>query len=182
MWSQTADIGREFEGQHGDGAVGEIDAGAAQARFLIERGIRRHILSHVGDVDLQLEVTVGEITHGDGVVEIARGFSVDGDDGKGAEVAAVAKFLRRNNSGDVLRLFESRRGKVVRQVKLADGDFDIDAEVVLEAEDFDDASAGILRGRGPVGDFDVNYHAFKIVPCGAVSGFLAENAVRGFSM
>src|SRR5580658_1372465 len=33
--TQAANVGREFQRQHGDGAVGEIDAGAAQTGFLI---------------------------------------------------------------------------------------------------------------------------------------------------
>jgi hypothetical protein len=68
---------------------------------------------------------------------------------------------------------------VVRQVKFADGDFDVDAEVVLTAENFDDAAARILRGRGPVGDFDIDHHAFEIVPVRAAGGFVAEHAVDG---
>ena len=52
---------------------------------------------------------------------------------------------RRNDRGNVLRLFQGRGGKMMRQVKLADHDFDVDAEIVLQAENFDDASAGILR-------------------------------------
>ena len=54
----------------------------------------------------------------------------------------------------------------MRQMKFADHDFDVDAEIVFAAEDFDDASAGILRGGGPVGDFDVDDYAFEIVPVG----------------
>ena len=38
--AQAADIGREFQRQHGNGAVGEVDAGAAEAGFLIERAVR----------------------------------------------------------------------------------------------------------------------------------------------
>ena len=38
--AQAADVGREFERQHGDGAIGKIDAGTAQACLLIERGVR----------------------------------------------------------------------------------------------------------------------------------------------
>ena len=44
----------------------------------------------------------------------------------------------------------------MRQAEFADHDFDVDAEIVFAAEDFDDASAGALRGGGPVGDLDVD--------------------------
>ncbi len=88
-------------------------------------------------MDLQLEIAIRETADGYSVIEIARGFAVDGDDRQRAEVSAVAKFLRWDNCWNILRLFERGRGKVVRQVKFADDDFDIDAEVVLAAEDFE---------------------------------------------
>ena len=166
-------------GKHGHGAVGEVNAGAAQARFLVERGVRRDVLRDIGNVDLQLEIAIGKISDGNRVVEVARGFAVDGDDGKRAEVAAVANFSRRDDGGYILRVFERRRGKFVRQVKFADGDFDVDAEVVLPAENFNDASARVLRGGGPVGDFNVDDDAFEIIPFRAARGFVSEYAVDG---
>ena len=36
LGTQAADVGRELLGKHGNGAIREIDAGAAQARFKIE--------------------------------------------------------------------------------------------------------------------------------------------------
>ena len=114
---------------------------------------------------------------GDGVVEVAGGFTVDGDDGQCAEIAALA-FLRRDHRGALCASSMTWPRKVVRQMKFADDDFDVDAEVVFAAEDFDDASARILRWRWPVGDFNVYHHAFEILPFGAASGFVAENTIR----
>ena len=57
--TQAANIGREFERQHGDGAVGKINAGAAKTRFLIERRIRGYVLGDVGDVNLQFVISIG---------------------------------------------------------------------------------------------------------------------------
>ena len=87
--AQAADIGRELLREHGDGAVGEVDGVAAQAGFEIERRAGRDVLRDVGDVDLQF-VTVGSLFDEDGVVEVLGGLAVDGDDGKIAEVAALA--------------------------------------------------------------------------------------------
>ena len=50
--TQAANVGGEFERQHGHGAVGKVDAGAAQAGFLIERGVGRDVLRDIGDVHL----------------------------------------------------------------------------------------------------------------------------------
>ncbi len=66
------------------------------------------------------------------------------------------------------------------QVKLADHDFDINAEIVFFAEDFDDAAARILRGAGPIGDFHVHHHAFEILPAGVDCGLAADDAIMGF--
>ena len=93
--TQAADIGRKLEWKHGHGAIGKIDAGAAQARLLIERRIRRNVVGHVGDVHLQLKVSILQMLHDHGVVEIARGLSIDGDNGQGAEVAPLLHFRTR---------------------------------------------------------------------------------------
>ena len=79
-------------GKHGNGAVGEIDAGAAQARFEIEIRSCAHILGDIGDMDLEFETAVGAVSDEDRIVEVARGFAVDGDDGKAAEVAPPIGF------------------------------------------------------------------------------------------
>jgi len=47
----------------------------------------------VGDVDLQLVVSVFQDANQDGVVEVAGGFAVDSDNGEVAVVAAVAEFV-----------------------------------------------------------------------------------------
>src|SRR5580698_1971547 len=118
--TQATNVGGEFERQHGHGAVGKIDAGAAQAGFLIKRGTGSHVVSDVGDVDLELEVAIAELAYGDGVVEIAGGFAVDGDDREIAEIMAGADF---NGWGDWLNCFgcfQHFGGKAVRQMEFAD--------------------------------------------------------------
>ena len=56
--AEAADVGGELLRQHGDGAIGEVDGGAAQARFEVERRTGRDVLRHVGDVDLQFVTVV----------------------------------------------------------------------------------------------------------------------------
>jgi len=63
---------------------------------------------------------------------------------------------------------------------LADHDFDVDAEVVFCAENFDDASAWLLRGAGPVGDFYVDDYAFQILPVGVDLCFVTDDSVWDF--
>ena len=38
-------------------------------------------MSNVGDVDLEFVAPIGEFAGEDGIVKVARGFAVDGDDG-----------------------------------------------------------------------------------------------------
>jgi len=172
--TQAADVGGEFERQHGHGAVGEINAGAAQPRFLIERGLRRNVLGHIGNVNLQLEVAIIEMADEDGVIEVTRGFAVNGNDGQIAKVAAASKFRAGDDLRDVLGFFQSRRRKMVRQVKLADHDFYVNPKIVRFAQNLNYAAARALRGRGPISYFCVNHQAFKIVPFGAANDFMGQ--------
>src|SRR5208337_2041605 len=75
-----------------------------------------------------------------------------------------------------------RGGKVVRQVKLADRDLYVDAKIVLPAQNFEDTATRVLRGSGPVCDFDVDHHAFKVVPVRMAGGFIAQHTIYGFSL
>ena len=133
-------------------------------------------MGDVGDVDLELVVSVGELADEDGIVEVAGGFAVDGDDGEVAEVAAALQFSGRDRRGDGAGFGDDRLGKVVGQVVLANDDLDIDAEIVFVAEDFDDAAARIFGCGGPVGDFAIDDQAFEIFP-GAEAGFVADDAI-----
>src|SRR5581483_12236228 len=133
---QAAHVGGEFDRQHRHRPVGEIDGRAAHARFQVQRSSVTHVVRHVGNVHMQLEVAVGQAVGGDGVVEVARGLAVNGDDGKGAEVATGAQLGRGNDVLDRLRFFQNLGGKPVRQVVLADDDLHVNAEIVFVTEDF----------------------------------------------
>ncbi len=80
-----------------------------------------------------------------------------------AEVAAAGEIRLRESERDGLRLLDHLGGEAVPQVMLADHDFDVDAEVVRPAEDFDHAAdsrfAGLLR---VFEDLDVDDHAVHL--------------------
>ena len=107
--AQAADVGRKLERQHGHGAIGEIDAGAAQPRLLIEGRIGRDVVGHVRDVYLQFVVAALDLPDGDGVVEVAGGFAVDGHDRESAEIAPLLNFGRWNDGFNALRFVEHLR-------------------------------------------------------------------------
>ena len=142
-------------------------------------------MGDVSDVDLQFVVAVFELADMNGVVEIARGFAIDGDYGKLAVVAALAQGVVGNfgfaGRLDRLGFFDHFGREAVGQVKLADHDLDIDSKVVFFAENFDHAAARLLRGAGPVGDFHVDYCAFQILPVGVNFGFFAYDSILRLS-
>ena len=84
-------VGKRF-GEHGDGAVGKINGGAAQTGFLIERAFGSHVMGDVGDVYLQMPAAVRAALYVNSVIEIAGGFAVDGDDGEIAKIFTAFAF------------------------------------------------------------------------------------------
>ena len=79
----------------------------------------------------------GEHADEDGIIEVARGFSVDGDDGQIAKVAATLQFARGMIGSESPALLQDVGGKTVGQMKFADHDFDVDAEIVFAAKYLD---------------------------------------------
>src|SRR5215472_9168395 len=171
--AEAAEVCGEFQRQHRYRAVGKVDAGAAEAGLLVERAAGRDVLPDVGDVHLQLEIVGGQHSDEDGSVEVAGCFSVDGDDGQRAEVAAPLEFVSGDGGGNLLCFFQSGRGEVVGEMELADGDFDVDAEVVFAAEDLDYFSSRALCSARPVSDFDVDGYAFEVGPVRVTRGLFA---------
>ena len=84
-------------------------------------------------MDLEFVVAILELPDMDCIVEIARGFAVDGDYGKVAVVAAVTEFAGVNYVLDGLGFFDHFGREAVGQVKLADHDLDVDSEVAFVA-------------------------------------------------
>jgi hypothetical protein len=56
-------------------------------------------VADVGDVHVQRVVAVGQAVHPHGVVEIARGFAIDGDDVHAAEIAAAGEIASAIDAG-----------------------------------------------------------------------------------
>jgi hypothetical protein len=161
VWPETADVAGELLGEHGDGAVREVDGVAAEAGLEVEIGAGEDVFGDVGDVDLELVAAVGILRDEDGVVEVLGGFAVDGDDGEVAEVAALGDGFGVE-MGDFAGLGEDLFGEDVREMVLADHHLDVDAEGFGVAEDFDDAAASGAVFAGEVGDFDVDDEAFEV--------------------
>ncbi len=144
---ERADSVREFLGQHGLGAIRKINGSPAQTRFAVERRAAPDVVRNVGDVNLQLPVSVFLALHIHRVVEIPRRFSVNRDDGQIAEVAPprAFRFAHRTRRGGRLR--QDFRGKFVREMMFSDEDFHVHAKIARLAENFDHAARRAPRRR-----------------------------------
>jgi len=83
----------------------------------------------VGDVHLQVPAAVGAMLDVDGVVEIARGLAVNGDDGQVAEIFAASALGFADGLRAALGLVQDFGGENVREMMFADNDFGVDAKI-----------------------------------------------------
>src|SRR5450432_2196315 len=65
-------------------------------------------------------------------------------------------------------------------MKFANDDFDVHTKVVFVTQDFYHPATRVLGRGGPVGDFDVDDHAFEIFPGGAAGSLRTENSMDAF--
>src|ERR1700691_1564715 len=130
--------------------------------FAVERRVARNIMRDVGDVYLKFEVSVGEKSHADGIVEIARRFAVNGDDSKIAKITAAGQLRLYDFLFFVSRFGQNVVGENVGQVMLANYDFDVHADFAGSTENFQYASDGGETAFGIAPDFDVYDGALQL--------------------
>ena len=145
---QRADVGGQLQRQHGHGAIGEVDAGAAKRRLAIDGRAGVDVVRHVRDMHVQGEVAVGKAIHPHGVVKVAGRLAVDGHDVVGAKVFAPRQFQRPDLAIDGAGLIENVRRESMRDVVFADDDLNVDAEIIGAPEHFDDTPNGGLAFGG----------------------------------
>src|SRR5579863_124374 len=152
---QRADAAGKRFGKHGNGAIDEVHGVAAEASFAVERSLGANVVSDVGDVDLQLPAAVAAAFDVHGIVEIARGFAVDGDDGEIAEVLAACAVGIGDGKREAFGFLQNILGKNVRKMMLANNDFGVDAEIAGTSKNFDDAAGGRRTAAGKANEFDI---------------------------
>ena len=157
--TERADIVAELLGEHGDGAVDEVDACATVEGFFVDGGAFLHIVRHIGDVDTHLPVAVFHLLQADGIVEVLGVGRVDGDGEGLAEVTAFLDFgvtdFYRNLCGLTLHLFR----KLDRIVMGSEDGFHLHIVLAGLAEHADNLTEGVARAVGPVGKVDDDLHA-----------------------
>ncbi len=155
--AQAANAVAEPLRQHGNDAIGQIDAVPAFERFAIERAPGRDVGGHVGDVDAELPAAAVQAFDVDRVVEIARVVRVDRDDELLAQIFAAIGQGTIDGLGNFLRFVEHGARELERQMILPDDGKHVHAGRGAGPEDFDDFALGIdvarLPGFQPDDDF-----------------------------
>src|SRR3989344_4236786 len=131
----------ELLGQHGDHAARKVHAGGTVVGIDVDGAARFHIVAHVGNRHQQTPALAAANLGGlavHGIVEVARIFAVDGDQGHVGQVHATLLVLRAHLVGELFGLCEALGRELVWHTVLAHGDFDLHAGVIDLAKHFGD--------------------------------------------
>ena len=156
---EGAQIVGQFLGQHRDGAVHQIDRGAAGEGFLVDRGARRHVVRHVGDVDADLQMAVFEFAEREGVVEVLGVGRVDGESGHAAEVAAAGQVFGRDGVGYLLGRLLHLGFEAVGQLEFGQDGVHLGVVLARNAQHVNDAPDRLDAPLRPVRDQHGHLHA-----------------------
>ena len=100
---ERADVVAQTFGQHRNGAVHQIDAGASLLGFLVDDAAFGDVVRHVGNVHTHLPQLCADFADGDGIVEVLRVARVYSKGHRVAHVLAPAYFLFWNLVADAVR-------------------------------------------------------------------------------
>ena len=97
-------------------------------------------MCNIGDVHVKQPVAVGEALDVHGVIEVARGFAIDGDNRQVTEIFAARAVGFAEGRGPMFRFLHDFRGKKMWQEVLPNDDFGVDTEVARAAKNLDHAA------------------------------------------
>ena len=150
--TQGADAVAEALGEHGDGAVHEIDARGAFLGLLVDHRPGAHIMGDVGDMHSDLPIAVGKLADREGVVEILGVARVDGEGGDAAEILALGHLLFCDTLADLLGCFLHIFGIFVREAELGEDGVHLGVVLPFRSEDVEDFAARVHLVVAPAGD------------------------------
>lgn len=139
--------------EHRNDAVDEVDAVGAFAGFVIQFGSRFDVVGDVGDVNADFDVALGQFAEGDGIIEIAGGIGVDGDDKVAPQIFSADGAVGEFNGREGFGFGQSFGGKGGGEIKFANDGEDIDPGVGGAAEAFDEETFGVGAAIFPVDQF-----------------------------
>ncbi len=168
----------QFFRQHRNHPAREIHRVAAQQRFPIQRIVAVYVVAHVGNRHHQAEARSDRFAiHR--VVKVARGFAVNCHQRQMADVLAPGPIGFGHGGGIGLRLLFRRVRKFMRQIVLAQGNFDFHAGVGVVAQHLHDVTNRLGMLVGLLQDFQ-NHHLPGLGPAGVTGGdqnVLADAAI-----
>ena len=107
-------------------------------------------MGDVGDVNADLHVALGKFAERDGIIEIAGGIGIDGDDEVAAEIFSAGRAVGKFDGGEGFGFGEGLGGKGVGKIKFSDDGKDIDAGIGGAAESFDEEAFGVGSAIFPI--------------------------------
>jgi len=120
---------------------------------VIQFGSRFDVVRDVGDVDADLHMAVGKFAKRDGVVEIAGGIGVDGDDEVATEIFPSGRAIGEFDRGKRFGFGKSFGRESCGEIKFPDDGEDVDAWIGGTAESFDEEAFGVGSSIFPVDQF-----------------------------
>jgi hypothetical protein len=120
---------------------------------VIQFGSGFDVVGDVGDVDSNLHVAVGKFAEGDGVVEIAGGVGVDGDDEVATKIFPSDRAIGKFDGGKGFGLGKGLGRESGGEIEFPDNGKDIDAWIGGSAEPFDEEAFGVGSAIFPVDQF-----------------------------
>jgi hypothetical protein len=151
--TEGAEAVRKAGREHGNDSVNKIHAIGPFSGFVIQFGSGFDVVGDVGDVDADLHVAIGKFAEGDGVVEIAGGIGIDGDNEVAAEIFAADRAIGKFDGGKGFGLGESFGRESGGEIEFPDNGKDIDAWIGGSAESFDEEAFGVGSAIFPVDQF-----------------------------
>ena len=120
---------------------------------MIQFGSGFDVVRDVGDVNADLHVAIGKFPERDGVVEIAGGVGVDGDDEVATKILPADGAIGEFDGGKGFGLGESFGRESGGEIEFPDNGKDIDAWIGGSAESFDEEAFGVGLPIFPVDQF-----------------------------
>ena len=179
--AQAAKTVTEIFRQHRNDAIGEIDAVAAQAGLLVEKGGRLHIMGDIGDVDGDRPTEVRRL-HLDGIVKVPRVIGIDRDDIPAPQILAPIQIRLRDDFAELSGFLADRCGKFARQAVLVNHRKHIHTGGTRGSEHLDNAPLGIHMAVLPLVEPGHNLVSGLGVLCGGNIEIPREAGIIGDNM
>ena len=141
-------------GQHGNGAVYQIDAGGALERFTVYNAVFLHIMAHIGNVNAHFPQVFFKFADADGIVEVLGIARINCNGEHIAHVQSSVHLLLRDFCGNLLGGLLHLFGIDIGQSVFGQNGVHLGSVLSCASQDVNDLSDGILGILGPFDNLD----------------------------